>query len=47
MTQMLQIYIDYASLPSIREITLDEVRFFYRPLIGGLIESQKLKYGNK
>jgi len=40
---MVQIYIDYNSLPSIREITLDEVRFFYEPLIDGLIELQKAK----
>jgi hypothetical protein len=42
---MAQIYIDYASLPSIREITLEEIRFFYRPLIDGLIELQKVKIG--
>jgi len=40
---MTQIYIDYASLPSIREITVDEIRFFYKPLIDGLIEIQKAK----
>jgi hypothetical protein len=34
---------DYSSLPSIREITMEEIRFFYRPLIGGLIELQKMK----
>jgi hypothetical protein len=45
--QLVQIYIDYTSLPSIREITLEEIRFFYRPLIDGLIERQKLKYGSK
>jgi hypothetical protein len=28
MTQMVQVYMDYSSLPSIRDITLDEVRFF-------------------
>jgi hypothetical protein len=44
-TQMRQIYIDYASLPSIKEITLEEVQFFYNPLIDGLLERQKLKYG--
>jgi hypothetical protein len=47
MAQILQIYLDFSSLPSTREITLDEIRFFYRPLIDGLIERQKLKYGNK
>jgi len=41
MTQIVQIYMDYASLPSVREITLDEIRFFYEPLIDGLIELQK------
>jgi hypothetical protein len=45
MTQMLQLYMDYSSLPSIREITMEEIRFFYRPLIDGLIELQKVKAG--
>jgi len=44
-SQMTQIYIDYASLPSIREITLDEISFFYRPLVDGLLELQKAKAG--
>lgn len=44
-SQLVQIYIDYSSLPSIRDITLDEIRFFYRPLIDGLIELQKAKKG--
>jgi len=42
-TQMTQIFIDYASLPSIREITLEEVRFFYMPLVDGLVEMQNAK----
>ena len=42
-SQLVQIYIDYSSLPSMRDITLDEVRFFYEPLIDGLIELQKAK----
>jgi hypothetical protein len=46
-SQMTQIYIDYASLPSIREITLDEVRFFYRSLIDGLIELQQARAKSK
>jgi hypothetical protein len=46
-SQLTQIYIDFASgIPSLRDITLEEVRFFYRPLIDGLIERQKLKYGS-
>jgi hypothetical protein len=40
---MTQIYIDYASLPSIRDITLEEIQRFYRPLLDGLVELQKLK----
>jgi len=43
MSQIVQIYMDYSSLPSIREIELDEVVFFYEPLIDGLIELQKAK----
>ena len=46
-TQMTQIYIDYASLPSIREITIDEIRFFYMPLIDGLIELQQARAKSK
>jgi hypothetical protein len=43
MSQLVQIYIDYHSLPSIRDITLDEIRFFYAPLLDNLIELQKAK----
>jgi len=46
-TQLVQIYMDYHSLPSIREITLDEIRFFYRPLIDNLIELQQAKAKSK
>jgi len=46
-TQMTQIYIDYASLPSIREITIEEIRFFYMPLIDGLIELQQARSKSK
>jgi len=34
---------DYSSLPSIREIVLEEIRFYYEPLIEGLCELQKIK----
>lgn len=44
-SQIIQIYMDYSSLPSIREITLDEIRFYYEPLIEGLCELQKMKKG--
>jgi hypothetical protein len=43
MSQLVQIYMDFHSLPSIRDITLDEVRFFYTPLIDNLLEIQKAK----
>jgi GTP1/Obg family GTP-binding protein len=43
--QMTQIFIDYASMVSPRDITLDEIQFFYRPLIDGLIERQEVKNG--
>jgi hypothetical protein len=46
-SQLVQIYIDYSSLPSIRDITLDEIRFFYMPLIDGLIELQQAKAKSK
>jgi hypothetical protein len=42
-SQIVQIYMDYGSLPSIREISLEEIRFFYEPLIEGLCELQKMK----
>jgi hypothetical protein len=46
-SQLTQIYIDFASgVPSLRDITLEEIRFFYNPLISGLLERQKLKYGS-
>ena len=46
-SQITQIYIDYASLPSIRDISLDEVNFFYMSLIDGLIELQQEKAKSK
>lgn len=39
--QLLQIAADYSSLPDLRKITVDEIRFFYEPLIPGLIKMQK------
>lgn len=44
-TQMLQIASDYSGLPDIRTMELFEIRFFYKPLIPGLIEAQKSKRG--
>ena len=40
-TQALQICSDYNGLPDIRTMELFEIRFFYNPLIPGLIETQK------
>jgi hypothetical protein len=44
-TQLTQICVDYSSMVNPREITIDEIRFFYMPLINGLIERQKIAKG--
>jgi hypothetical protein len=44
-TQFAQICIDYSSMVNPREITIDEIRFFYAPLIDGLCERQKIGKG--
>jgi hypothetical protein len=44
-TQLVQICIDYSSMVNPREITVDEIRFFYAPLIDGLCERQKVGKG--
>ena len=41
--QLRQVCIDYASMISPRDITIDEIRFFYNPLTDGLCEMQKNK----
>ena len=38
--QLLQIAADYSSLPDLRKITVDEIRFFYEPMIAGLVKMQ-------
>jgi len=43
--QLRQVCIDYASMVNPRDITIDEIRFFYSPLIDGLCERQKNKLG--
>jgi hypothetical protein len=43
--QLTQIFIDYSSMVNPREITIDEIRFFYAPLIDGLCERQKINKG--
>jgi hypothetical protein len=45
--QLRQVCIDYASMISPRDITIDEIRFFYAPLVEGLCERQKIKSGKK
>ena len=40
---LLQICMDYHSLPPLRDITLDEILFFYEPLIDGLLKAQNSK----
>lgn len=39
-SMLLQICSDYSSLPNVRDITIEEIRFFYNPLRASLIESQ-------
>jgi len=41
LAQLRQIYMDYSLEISFREITIDEILFFYEPLIDGLIKIQK------
>ena len=38
---LLQICSDYSSLPPVRNITIDEIEFYYTPLIPGLLKAQK------
>lgn len=44
-TQIRQICIDYSTLIPLERISLDEIRFFYEPLIGGLIRIQENQSG--
>jgi len=39
--QILQICMDYSSLPDFRTLEIYEIRFFYNPLIPELIKHQK------
>jgi hypothetical protein len=38
---ILQICTDYAGIPDFRTMSIDEIIYFYKPLIPGLIEAQK------
>lgn len=44
---LVQICMDYASLPPLHDITCDEIEFFYNPLIPTLVETQKTGKRNK
>lgn len=46
-SQLLQIAADYSSLPDLRKITVDEISFFYEPLIKGLCKMQIEEMKNK
>jgi hypothetical protein len=43
---MLQVYADYSPCIPPREITLDEIRFFYEPLIESLCLMQRAEKKN-
>jgi hypothetical protein len=38
---------DYSTLPPLSEITADQIEFFYKPLIPGIIKTQKDAKKNK
>ncbi len=38
---LIQICMDYSTLPPLSEITADQIEFFYKPLIPGIIKAQK------
>jgi len=45
--QLRQICIDYSSMVNPRDITIDEIHFFYSPLVEALCERQKIKVKGK
>jgi len=45
--QFRQILIDYPGLSGFRKLRISEIRFFYEPLIPGLVEQQILAKKNK
>jgi hypothetical protein len=40
-SQLIQIAADYNSLPDLNKITVNQIRFFYEPMINGLIKMQR------
>jgi hypothetical protein len=45
--QMRQVFTDYHLGLSSRDVTLDEIRFFYMPMIEGLCKLQKERLAGK
>ena len=41
LSQLRQIYMDYSLAVSFRDIAIDEIHFFYEPLIEGLMKLQR------
>lgn len=41
LSQLLQIATDYATLPDLNTIDIDDITFFYNPLIDNLVKFQK------
>jgi hypothetical protein len=41
LSQLRQIYMDYSLAVPFRDIAIDEIHFFYEPLIEGLMKLQK------
>jgi len=46
-SQILQIAADYPGIPDVRTLSIRQVRFFYEPLIPGLIKMQIKDRENK
>lgn len=39
--QLAQICADYSGLPNVREMTISEIRFFYKRLVPGILDMQR------
>lgn len=40
---LIQICMDYSTLPPLEDITVDQIEFFYRPLVPGILKTQQSK----
>jgi hypothetical protein len=38
---LIQICMDYSTLPPLSEITAEQIEFFYKPLIPGILKKQR------